>query len=94
MGSGVASAERGRGAVAVTSCETRLNHAAARLAAEWVKAFYPDVATSIDGEGICHASSERSERELRLIWRSAVANEALLARAAPERADLIEALVR
>jgi hypothetical protein len=81
-------------AVAVTSCETKLNYSAARVAAEWVKAFYPDIAISLDGDGVCLASSERGEQELQLIWRSAVANEALLARGAPERADLIEALVR
>lgn len=80
--------------MAVTSCETRLNYGAARLAAEWVKAFYPDVAVSLDGRGVCLASGGRNERELHLIWRSAVANEVLLARAASERADLIEALVR
>lgn len=80
--------------MAVTCCDTRLTYTAARLAAEWVKAFYPDVTTSLDDESVRLASSERSERELLLIWRSAIANEALLVRAAPERAGLIEALVR
>lgn len=81
--------------VAVVRCamsvETTLFHAGA---AHWVEALYPDVKVTLD-EGIaCLRSDKRDTTALRLIWLCEVANERLLARAAPQRAEILEELVR
>ena len=80
--------------MATVSCENRTTYAAASHTAAWVKAFYPDVTITLHHERIGLASTDRSAAGLLLIWRSALANEALLARAAGGRADVIKALVR
>jgi hypothetical protein len=59
-----------------------------------VQRFYPDITVEIGEDGARLASDERDEATLRLIWRSALANEALLERGACQRAAVIEALVR
>ncbi|HYJ53129.1 MAG TPA: hypothetical protein VEW04_08140 [Allosphingosinicella sp.] len=66
----------------------------ARRAGEWVQRFYPDIAVTVDRVAAQLAAVERDESALRLIWRSALANEALHARGASRRAAVIDALVR
>lgn len=76
------------------TCKTGPEFATAQRAAEWVRRFYPDITVTLDRDAAQLASSERDETELRLIWQSLLANEALLARGASQRAAVIDALVR
>jgi hypothetical protein len=80
--------------VAVVSCETGPEFQTAGRAAEWVRAFYPDVTVMLDRMVARLASDERDQEALRLIWQSSLANEALLARGESHRAGVIDALVR
>lgn len=75
-------------------CDTGPDFAAARRAANWVSHFHPDVTVVMDRERAQLASPERSERALGLIWRSALANERLLADCADARERVIAALAR
>jgi len=63
-------------------------------AAAWAKAFYPDIAIETAGRVARLTSAGRRAEELRMIWQTSLANEVMLADAAPGRAALIEALVR
>jgi hypothetical protein len=81
--------------VTIIHCEVALeSEALATRAAEWAPAFYPDLEISLEAGRVTVASDSRSEGELRLIWRSALANEKLLLRGAAQRAAVLAALVR
>lgn len=85
---------RGKDALASAAVETGPDFATAQRAGEWVRQFYPDIAVTLDREAAQLVSDERDEAELTLIWRSALANERLLAEGAAPRAAVIDALVR
>jgi hypothetical protein len=68
--------------------------ALAASTAEWVRAFYPDVSVNRQGDTAMLSSESRSEDGLRLIWRTSLVNEKLLAAGAIARAGVLEALVR
>lgn len=80
--------------MAVVSCETGPEFQTARRAAEWVRAFYPDVTVMLDRAAARLASDARDQGALRLIWQSTLTNEALLAWGESHRAGVIDALVR
>ncbi|HWT31300.1 MAG TPA: hypothetical protein VN240_09785 [Propylenella sp.] len=68
--------------------------ALAASAAEWAQAFYPDVDITREAGSVALACESRGEGELRLIWRSALANDKLFAGGAAQRAAVLDALVR
>lgn len=76
------------------SCEAGPDFSAARGAAEWVGLFYPDVTVTLDRSMAQLTSGERDEAALRLIWRTSLVNEKLLARGAGHRAAVIAAMVQ
>lgn len=49
---------------------------------------------ALDRTTVMLVCQSRAERQLRLIWRTSLLNEHLLARCATQRASVIEALVR
>ena len=83
----------GRVALATTVCEIGAEFATARRAGEWVGQFYPDVSVTVERAGARLVADGRGEDALRMIWRSALATEALHARGAGRRAAIIAALV-
>jgi hypothetical protein len=66
----------------------------AQRAAQWVRAFHPDVTVTFDGDAVLLSTQERDETGLRLIWLTGLTNERLLARAAAGRAAVLDQLVR
>ncbi len=48
-------------------------------AADWACAFYPDLEIEVEPKRILVSSDRRSEIELSLIWKAALANEKLQA---------------
>ena len=65
----------------------------ATLAAQSVHAFYPHITVTV-GRGTAFLTSEQEgEESLRMIWRTALANEVLLQRGADRRAGVIAGLV-
>ena len=67
---------------------------AAVSAAVWVQAFHPEVSVTLNLDVVTLASAERDAVGLRLIWRSALINEQLLARSGRRRAAVLESLLR
>jgi hypothetical protein len=84
---------QGRKALTGVVCAAGDDRSTAQRAGEWVQRFYPDIIVEIGVDGARISSPERDAATLRLTWRSALANEALLVRGASQRAAVIEALV-
>jgi hypothetical protein len=58
-------------------CETSIDSVHAQGAAEWVRAFYPDLQVEVEQGRVLIRSDQRSKTELSLIWKVALANEKL-----------------
>lgn len=67
------------------SCEPVVDAVHALGAAEWARAFYPDLMAEIESGRIIVSSPKRSEAELSLIWKVALANEKLQSRGQARR---------
>jgi hypothetical protein len=67
--------------------------ALARRAADWTRAFHPDVTVALARGQTTLTSQQRSATELRLIWRTALVNERLLDAGVEQRAATLAALV-
>jgi hypothetical protein len=65
----------------------------ARGAAEWARAFHPDIEISLNDGSAELRSNGRCTNELRLIWHCALANEALLEKCKGSRAAVLSLLL-
>jgi hypothetical protein len=63
-------------------------------AAEWVRAFHPDVHVVLEQGEVALSSQDRPEAALASVWTSALANERLLASQAQARAAIMDVLIR
>lgn len=63
------------------------------LAAQSVRAFYPHITVTFERGTAVLTSEHEREESLRMIWRTALANEVLLERGADHRARVIAGLV-
>lgn len=62
-------------------------------AANWVRAAYPEVTVTLDRDMAQLVANSLGEVSLRLIWRTAFANELLFEHGKDQRAVVLKALV-
>jgi hypothetical protein len=80
--------------VGTISCAVKEDElGAAQEAACRIAGFHPGVQAALDGQDIHLSSPTHDAAALRLLWRSALLNETLLARGADRREAVLKALL-
>jgi hypothetical protein len=75
-------------------CNAGADAGLAEQAVRWAEGFHPPLRVTLQDNAATLVSETHDGAELRAIWRSALLNENLTARAASPRGAVIEALVR